>query len=442
MPLPIVCIIGRPNVGKSTLFNRVLRRRLAVVDPTPGVTRDRHYAIAEWAGRSFALVDTGGLIIQSDEEMQRHITTQAHLAIEEADVVVFLVDATAGVQPEDQEIARLILRSGTPAILAVNKIDDDRRDHDIYEFSRLGPFEPIGVSALVGRASGDLLDRIVEATDALETAETDVEGDERPIHLAIVGRPNVGKSSLVNRLLGDARMIVTPIPGTTRDSVDTPLTFGGRSFVLIDTAGLRKPARVRDQVEFYTALRSVKAIHRADVVCVLLDASQELSTQDFKIAEFAVEAGKGLFFGVNKWDLVEKDTDTAGTYVKNLQSRVRTLAWSPMVFLSALTGQRAAKTLPMAEAIAAERRRRIVTSELNETIMREIAAKPPPAIKGRFIQIKYATQSEGLPPTFVFFCNHPDLIAESYVRFVANRLRDRYGFEGVPLRVRFRKKSK
>ena len=442
MSLPIVCIIGRPNVGKSTLFNRILKRRLAVVDPTPGVTRDRHYAIAEWAGRSFALVDTGGLIIQSEEEMQRHITAQAHLAIHEADVVIFLVDAVAGVQPEDQEIARLLLRSGKPAILAVNKVDDAGRDHDIYEFSRLGPFDPIGVSALVGRASGDLLDRIVKATDALTTAGTDAEDDERPIHLAIVGRPNVGKSSLVNRLLGDARMIVTPIAGTTRDSVDTPLTYEGRSFVLIDTAGLRKPARVRDQVEFYTALRSVKAIHRADVVCVLLDASQELSTQDFKIAEIAVEAGKGLFFAVNKWDLVEKDTDTAGTFVKNLQSRVRTLAWSPMVFLSALTGQRATKTLPMAETIAAERRRRIVTSELNETIMSEINAKPPPAIKGRFIRIKYVAQAEGLPPTFVFFCNHPNLIGESYVRFVTNRLRDRYGFAGVPLRVWFRKKSK
>lgn len=442
MPLPIVCIIGRPNVGKSTLFNRILKQRLAVVDPTPGVTRDRHYAIAEWAGRSFALVDTGGIVVQSDEEMQRHITTQAHLAINEADVVVFLVDAMAGVQPEDLEIARLLLRSRKPAILAVNKVDDERRDLDIYEFSRLGPFDPIGVSALVGRASGDLLDRIVEATGALDSAAADEDEDDRPIHLAIVGRPNVGKSSLVNRLLGDTRMIVTPIAGTTRDSVDTPLTFEGRSYVLIDTAGLRKPARVRDQVEFYTTLRSIKAIHRADVVCVLIDASQELSTQDFKIAEIAVEAGKGLFFVVNKWDLVEKDTDTAGTFVKDLHDRVRTLAWAPIVFLSALTGQRATRTLPMAEIIAAERRRRIVTSELNETIMREIDAKPPPAIKGRFVRIKYVAQAEGLPPTFIFFCNHPNLIGETYARFIVNRMRDRYGFAGVPLRIWFRKKSK
>jgi len=442
MNLPIVCIVGRPNVGKSTLFNRILRRRQAVVDPTPGVTRDRLYAVADWTGVSFALVDTGGLILQSEEEMQRQITDQARLAIGEADVVLFLLDGNAGLQPEDQDIARLILRSSRPTVVAINKIDEARQDNDIYDFTRLGPFEPIGISAMNGRAIGDLLDLIVAAARPKVEESADDDAANATINLAVVGRPNVGKSSLVNRLLGDARMIVTPIAGTTRDAVDTPLEFEGQPFVLVDTAGLRKPARVKDQIEFYTTLRSVRAINRADVVCVLLDASLDLSSQDFKIAEAAAEAGAGLFFAVNKWDLIEKDTDTAGAYVKELHHRAMTFAWAPIVFLSALTGQRAAKTLSIARSIAAERQKRVPTPELNETIMAEILAKPPPAIKGRFIKINYVAQSKGLPPTFVFFCNHPDLISEPYVRFITNRMRERYGFEGVPLRVRFRRKSK
>jgi GTP-binding protein len=442
MRLPIVSIIGRPNVGKSTLFNRILKRRQAVVDPTSGVTRDRHDATAEWAGYSFILIDTGGLIFQSEEEMQRHITAQSELAIEQSDLVLFLVDGQTGVHPEEAAIANLIRKSkipGTstqkPVVLAVNKIDGSAEDPDVYEFLRLGIPEPIGISALAGRMIGDLLDRVVAQIPPVQAEETE------SLHLAIVGRPNVGKLSLVNQLLGEPRMIVSPIPGTTRDAIDTTLEFEGRSYTLIDTAGLRKPARVKEQIEFYTALRSVGAINRSNVVCVLLDASQDLSVQDFKIAEAAADAGKGLLFVVNKWDLIEKETNTAGAYVKDLEQAARTFAWVPVVFISALTGQRAAKILSMAAAVADQRTRRISTQELRRTILADIKYKPPPAANGKFVSINFVTQAEGIPPTFVFFSNYPELIGETYVRFITNRLREQFGFEGVPLRILLRQKE-
>jgi GTP-binding protein len=437
MPLPIVSIIGRPNVGKSTLFNRILKRRMAVVDPVAGVTRDRHDAVANWNGQDFVLVDTGGLVDQSEEEMQRHITIQSQLAMEQSDLVIFLVDGQTGSHPEDTAIADRIRRAKKPVVLVVNKIDDARDEPNVYDFARLGLPDPIGVSALAGRVIGDLLDRVVEAIP-------EIEGDGEPdtLRIAVVGRPNVGKSSLVNRLLGEERMIVTDIPGTTRDSIDTPLEFEGKRFNLIDTAGLRKKARVQDHIEYYTTLRTTRAINRADIVCLLLDASQELSVQDFRIAETAVEAGTGLMFVVNKWDLIEKDTNTAGAYVHDLQDRARTFAWAPVVFISAQTGQRATRVLSMAMEIEAQRQRHITTPELSRTILVDIERKPPPSTKGRFVRINFVTQSADPPPTFIFFCNHPDLVGETYERFITNRLREHYGFEGVPLRVRFRKKGR
>lgn len=434
MRLPIVSIVGRPNVGKSTMFNRILKRRQAVVDPTPGVTRDRHNAVADWSGRSFVLIDTGGLIDQSEEEMQRHITEQSQIAIELSDVVLFMVDGRAGNHPSDFDIAERIRKAQKPMVLCVNKIDGPSDEPEVHEFSRLGLAEPIGVSAQVGRSIGDLLDQVIALLPPgdLDTVQS--------LRLAIVGRPNVGKSSLVNRLLGEPRMIVSNIPGTTRDSIDTMLEFEGRNITLIDTAGLRKPARVNDQIEFYTALRTARAINRADVVCVLLDASQTLSTQDFKIAEAAEEAGTGLIFAVNKWDLIEKETGTSGAYVKDLHRRAHTFAWAPVVFISAETGQRASKVISMAISVFEERARRISTPELTRTILEDIHRKPPPADKGKFVKVKFITQSAEPPPTFVFFCNRPDAISESYSRFLANRLRERFGFEGVPLRIRFRNK--
>jgi len=437
MSLPIVSIIGRPNVGKSTLFNRILRRRKAVVDPVAGVTRDRHDAVANWNGREFVLVDTGGLVDQSEEEMQRHITIQSQLAMEQSDLVILLVDGKTGSHPEDAAIAERIRRAKKPVVLVVNKIDAAQDEANVYDFARLGLPDPIGISALAGRVIGDLLDRIIEN---IPDIETETEPDR--LKIAIVGRPNVGKSSLVNRLLGEPRMIVTDIPGTTRDSIDTPLEFEGQRYTLIDTAGLRKKARVEDHIEYYTTLRTTRAINRADIVCLLLDASQELSVQDFRIAEAAIEAGTGLLFVVNKWDLIEKDTDTAGAYVHDLQDRARTIAWAPVVFISAKSGQRAAKVLSMAQEIQAQRLRHITTPDLSRTILVDIERKPPPATKGRFIKINFVTQSADPPPTFVFFCNHPDLVGETYERFIVNRLREHYGFEGVPIRIRFRKKGR
>ncbi len=436
MRLPIVSIVGRPNVGKSTMFNRILKRRQAVVDPTPGVTRDRHDAVADWSGRSFLLIDTGGLIEQSEEEMQQHITAQSQIAIEQSDVVLFLVDGRSGNHPSDYDIAERIRRAQKPVVLAVNKIDGPSDDPEVHEFNRLGLVEPIGVSAQVGRSIGDLLDLVIALLPRVEPERVDT------LRLAVVGRPNVGKSSLVNRLLGEERMIVSNIPGTTRDAIDTMLKFEGRQITLIDTAGLRKPARVNDQIEFYTALRTARAIARADVVCVLLDPSQTLSTQDFKIAEAAEEAGAGLIFVVNKWDLIEKETDTAGAYVNDLHRRAKTFAWAPVVFISAQTGQRAPKVLSMAVTVFEERARRIGTPELTRTILQDIQRKPPPSDRGKFVKIKFLTQASERPPTFVFFCNKPDSVAESYRRFLANRLRERFGFEGVPLRLRFRSKGR
>ena len=435
MRLPIVSIIGRPNVGKSTLFNRILRRRQAVVDATPGVTRDRHDAIAEWSGRSFLLIDTGGLVEQSEEEMQRHITVQSQIAIDQSDLILFLVDAQTGILPEDSEVAARISRAQKPVVLAVNKVDGANAESEVYEFARLGLPEGIGVSALGGRMIGDLLDKIIAEIPPVESEPSET------MQLAIVGRPNVGKSSLVNRLLGESRMIVSDIPGTTRDAIDTMLEVNGKQYTLIDTAGLRKPARIKDQIEFYTTLRTSRAISRADVVCLLLDASTELGSQDFKIAEAAAEAGAGLFIAINKWDLVEKDTDTAGAYVKDLQNRARTFAWVPVLFISAETGQRTSKILEFADEIYANRAKHIPTAELTHTILHDVRNKPPPAIKGRMIKINYVTQSAKPPPTFVFFCNHPELISETYQRFIANRLRENHGFEGAPIRIRFRKKG-
>jgi len=434
MALATVAIIGRPNVGKSTMFNRILQRRIAVTDPQPGVTRDRNYAVAEWTGRSFLLVDTGGLVPQSEDEIQQRITAQSGLAIDEADRIVFMVDCLAGIHPVDEELALLLQKSGRSVILVANKADGDSGDLDAAEFANLGLGEPIPVSATLGRGIGDLLDLIVE--DLPEA--TPPAADE--IAVAVVGRPNVGKSSFVNKLLGVDRHIVSPRPGTTRDAIDSRLKTMGKTFVFIDTAGLRRKAKVRENIEFYTTLRTVKSIHRADVVCLLFDASIPLAGQDFKIAEHALEAGKGIVFLVNKWDLVEKDTDTAGHYVHRLENKAKNFAFVPVIFISALTGQRVRKVLDMILKVGVQRRRHLKTQELTDTILHDIHALPPPAVKGKYIKIPFVTQSEGPPPTFVFFCNYPQLIREPYERYLQNRLRERFGFEGAPIRIRFRKK--
>jgi len=436
MSLATIAIIGRPNVGKSTLFNRILRRRLAVTDPTPGVTRDRNYAVAEWGGRSFLLVDTGGLVPQSDDELQRQISAQSELAIAEADKVVFLVDCRTGIHPTDEELAILLAKSGRPVLVVANKADNDSVDLDAAEFANLGLGEPLAVSATVSRRIGDLLDWVIR--DLPETAMKSA--DE--ISVAVVGRPNVGKSSFVNKLLDTDRHIVSPVPGTTRDAVDSRINAFGKTFVFIDTAGLRRKAKILENIEFYTALRTVKSIHRADVVCLLFDAAVPPAAQDFKIAEYAADAGKGLIFLVNKWDLIEKDEATAGEYVHVLERLAQSFAYVPIVFISSLTGQRVRKVFDFILTVAGERAKYIKTQELAETIIVDIQNLPPPAVKGKYIKIPFVTQAEAPPPTFVFFCNYPDLIRKPYERYLVNRLRERFGFTGVPIRVRFRKKGK
>jgi len=436
MALATVAIIGRPNVGKSTLFNRILRRRIAVTDPMPGVTRDRNYAVAEWGGRSFLLVDTGGLVPQSEDEMQQRVTAQSELAVAEADRVILLVDCKTGIHPLDEDLAELLLRSGRPVIVAANKADHETGDLEAAEFANLGLGEPLAVSAAAGRRIGDLLDWVITDLPVAKTAPAD------EVAVAVVGRPNVGKSSFVNKLLDTDRHIVSPTPGTTRDAVDSRMKAFGKTLVFIDTAGLRRKARVKENIEFYTTLRTVKSIHRADVVCLLFDATIPLATQDFKIAEHAAEAGKGVVFLVNKWDVIEKDEATAGDYVHRLEQKAKNFAFAPVVFVSALTGQRVHKVLEFILKVAAERRKRIKTQVLAETIMADIRALPPPAVKGKYIKIPFVTQAEHPPPTFVFFCNHPGLIRKPYERYLLNRLRERFGFEGVPIRLRFRKKSK
>ncbi len=435
MRLPTVAIIGRPNVGKSTLFNRILRRRLAVTDPAPGVTRDRNYAVADWGGRNFLLVDTGGLIPQSDDDLQRRITAQSELAINEADKIIFMVDCKSGVQPVDEDLANRLHRTTRPVCLVVNKADKDADELDAAEFANLGLGVVLPISAINGRNVGDLLDWVV--TD-LPSGE-EIKEDE--IAVAVVGRPNVGKSSFVNRLLKSERHIVSEIPGTTRDSVDSRFKAFGKTLVFIDTAGLRRKAKIRENLEFYTALRTAKSIHRAEVVCLLFDATLPPAAQDFKIAEYAAEAGKGLLFVVNKWDLLEKDEHTAGGYIHHLEKKVKTFAYVPLHFISSLTGQRVQKTLELILTVAAERRKWIRTQELTETILMDIRQHPPPAVKGKYIKIKYVAQAENPPPTFVFFCNYPQLIREPYQRFLVNRLRERFGFSGVPIRIRFRRKT-
>ncbi len=435
MALATVAIIGRPNVGKSTLFNRILRRRIAVTDPTPGVTRDRNYAVAEWTGHNFFLMDTGGLVPQSEDEMQQRITAQSKLAIAEADKVIFMVDCKVGIHPVDEELAFVLMKSNIPVILAANKADGDKGDLEAAEFANLGLGEPIAVSAAEGRRIGDLLDLVV---DGLPESVEDIAEDE--IGVAVVGRPNVGKSSFVNKLLGVDRHIVSPVPGTTRDAIDSRMNALEKTFVFIDTAGLRRKAKVKEDIEFYTTLRTIKSINRADVVCLLLDASIPPASQDFKIAEHAVEAGKGLIFLINKWDLIEKDTDTAGSYVLRLEAKAKNFAFAPVVFISALTGQRVRKVLEMILRVEAERHKRLSPQEIKDTIMRDIAALPPPAYKGKYIKIPYVTQAEKPPPTFVFFCNFPNYIREPYERYLLNKIRERFGFEGAPIRIRFRKK--
>jgi GTP-binding protein len=433
--LPVVAVVGRPNVGKSTFFNRVLGRRLAIVDDRPGVTRDRNFARAEWSGRDFYIVDTGGMNEGSDVPMDRMIRAQALAAVEQADVVLMLVDARQGVHPLDELVAEVLRKSGKPILLVANKLDNLPKDEARHDFWGLGLDEPLPVSSMSGKGSGDVLDRVV----GLFPPEPDGERPADEIRVAIVGKPNVGKSSLVNRLLGEDRVVVSEEAGTTRDAVDTPFQYHERTLVFVDTAGLRRQSKVKDSIEYYSTLRTDRAVHDSDVCVVLVDATEpELHAQDIRIAQMAWDAGKALILVVNKWDLVEKETMTAPDWEKAVRARIPFLQWVPILFASALTGLRARKCLDLILEVQEQRLRRIETHEVNEVLEKLLDHQPPPSFRGRRVKVKYATQIGVSPPTFNVFCNFPKGLADHYLRFLHNGFREAWTFMGTPIRIRVR----
>ncbi len=433
--LPVVAIIGRPNVGKSMLFNRLTGSRKAVVDDESGVTRDLNYLEAVWNGRHFLLVDTGGLVPRDEEGISGMIRIQAESALDEADSIVFVCDRETGPVGIDQEIAAQLRRATKPVILAINKVDSQRHEQDVHEFHGLGLGEPYPVSALHGRGTGDLLDAVVETIPKAPEKE-----EEPGIRIALVGRPNVGKSSLVNTLVGANVMIVHDAPGTTRDAIDTVLTRGDQRFVLVDTAGLRKKARIKRGIELYSAMRALKSIERADVVILVVDATEGIVTQDARIAGFADQEGKCLIIAYNKWDLLEKDDSTAGEFAKRAREDLPFVTYAPIVQVSALTGQRADRLLELAADVYAQASRRLGTHEATEFISAAADRRPPKG--GLRSSIMYATQIGIRPPAFVVFVKNLDAIDHSYTRYLANQLREVYGFIGTPIRIIARKRKR
>ena len=437
--LPVVAIVGRPNVGKSTLFNRIIGRRQAIVAERPGVTRDRQFATSDWAGSPFLLADTGGLVHDPDRPMEEAVRRQVMVAIERADVVVFVVDARTGVHPVDERVAQLLRRSGRPVVLAVNKVDEPVGDQSALDFYRLGLGDPVSVSALNGKGSGDLLDRVV--AELPEPAEPE-EAPAADLSLAVIGKPNVGKSSFVNRLLGEDRVIVHREAGTTRDAIDTYLEYGGRTFCLIDTAGLRRGARVEDEVEFYSRLRTAAAIERADVCLLIADSDAGVSNQDFAIGQRAWEEGCGLVFVANKWDLIEdREGGVVAEFVEALRERASYLRRVPILTASAKTGKRVRKALDLALEVEENRHRRIPTPEVNEVLRELLERRQPPQGPGGDVRIYYATQAGTAPPLFVLFCNRPAELKQHYVRYLENRFRETWNFEGVPVRMKVRERG-
>jgi GTPase len=435
MPTPIVSIVGRPNVGKSTLFNRILGVRRAIVMDEPGVTRDRHYARADWAGHDFVLIDTGGYVPDSSDVFEKAIREQVSISIEEATVILFVVDTHDGVLPIDRDLAQLLRRSRRPVVLVANKVDNDRVLQQIAQFYELGLGEPHPVSALTGRQSGDLLDRVIEGFPQVVPEDE----DENHMRLAIIGRPNVGKSSFTNALLGTTRAIVTDVPGTTRDSLDSLLRYHGREITLIDTAGLRRKSRIKENVEFYSTLRTLKSIHACDVALCVLDATEGLLHQDIDVIQEAVQQHKGLVIAVNKWDAVEKDDRSVDRITTFIHERMKMFDYVPVIFTSALTNQRVQKTLDLCLHVHEERRKRITTSELNEAVLPVLQATPPPSTPtGKEVKIRYLTQVRSAPPVIVIFCTYSRHVPESYRRFTERAIRAAFHFEGVPLVVQFR----
>jgi len=432
----IVAIVGRPNVGKSTFFNRLLKERKAIVEETSGVTRDRHYGKSDWNGKEFTVIDTGGYVTGSDDIFEGEIRKQVELAIDEADIIVFLVDGRNGLHPLDEDVAELLRRQKKSVLLAVNKVDEPNKEDSIVEFYSLGLGEPYGISAMTGTGTGELLDKIAEL---LPSNTTDFATDLP--RFAVVGRPNVGKSSLINAFLGEDRHIVTNIAGTTRDTNDTRYNAFGMDFTLVDTAGLRKKTKVEEDIEFYSVLRSIRAIEDCDVAILLIDAQNGFESQDLNILHLIEKNKKGLVIVVNKWDLIEKDSNTHLEYERVIRERTAPFTDYPIIFTSAINKQRIYKVLETAHQVYENRERRINTRELNDVMLEIIGSVPPPtASRGRYVRIKYITQLKSYAPQFVFFCNLPKDVKDSYKRFLENKIRENWNFNGVPIQMIFKEK--
>ncbi|HLP16285.1 MAG TPA: ribosome biogenesis GTPase Der [Bacteroidota bacterium] len=439
MSQTIIAIVGRPNVGKSTLFNRIIGARTAIVHDEPGVTRDRHYSTASWVGKTFTLIDTGGYVPASDDVFERAIREQSEIAMTEADKIIFVVDGQEGITHVDTDIADILRRSKKKVMLVVNKIDGPRHETAVGEFHRLGLGEPISLAALGGRKIGDFLD---ELTEEFPLDSEEAEDDSR-LKLAVIGKPNVGKSSLVNALIGKPRSIVTPIAGTTRDPIDSTLMHEGEEILFIDTAGLMRKNRIKESVDFFSAIRTLKTIDRANVALVLFDAKVGVEKQDLRIVQTVVEKNRGVVLAINKWDLIEnKETNTAKEYETMLREKLRTFDFIPIIFISALTRQRIFKMLDVAKMVHSERSKRIPTNELNDVLLADIAHYPPSTKTGRDVKINYITQVRQSPPVIAFFANEPQLVNENYKKFLENKIREHWGFVGVPVTVALKNKNK
>lgn len=439
MGKPIVAIVGRPNVGKSTLFNIFANSRISIVEDTPGVTRDRLYADTEWLDNEFMMVDTGGIEIMNTDKIAVSIRQQAQIAIAEADVILFVCDARAGITHEDAEVAKMLRQSKKPIVLAINKADSPKQEMEIFEFYNLGIGEPIPVSAANHLGLGDLLDAVVEKFP--ETSAYGEDGNEDEIKVALIGRPNVGKSLIFNTLVGEERSIVSDVAGTTRDAIDTPVIREGQKFLFIDTAGMRRKARIDEPIEKYSIIRSLRAVDRSDVVLMVIDAIDGVTEQDKKIAGYAHEAGKGIVLVVNKWDLYDKDNTSTLRYTENLRRELVFMQYAPVVFVSAMTKQRIHRLPEVIHYVAEQNAMRISTSVLNQVVEDAIAINPPPTEKGQRLKILYATQVKIKPPTFVIFVNEPEIMHFSYQRYLENKLREAFGFEGTPLQMIIRGKN-
>jgi ribosome-associated GTPase EngA len=437
MSKPIVAVVGRPNVGKSTFFNRVVGKRVSIIDDTPGVTRDRIYAEAEWRNISFALIDTGGIEPDSTEIIPSQMRAQAEIAMETADVILFMVDGKEGLTANDREVADMLRRTHKKIVLAVNKVDNPEKYSDYYDFYELGVGDPVPVSAANMLGIGDLLDLIVDDFPAGAGKE-----EEEATGIAVIGKPNVGKSSLINALLGENRVIVSPIAGTTRDSIDTPFERDGEKYLLIDTAGIRRRSKVDEDIERYSVIRAVAAIERSDVCLIMIDAQDGVTEQDKKIAGLAHEAGKGIVIVVNKWDLIEKETNTMKQFTEKVRAELVFLSYAPVIFISVLTGQRMDNVIKEAKIVAENRKKRVPTGQLNSLITDAVMMQQTPSDKGKHLRIYYAAQVGVEPPLFSFKINSRELMHFSYARYLENKIRDAFGFEGTSIKFVFKEKNR